>query len=352
MGNSNNNGSKLYIPTIDGLRGIAALMVCIFHLVCFRKVYISDELLIHKICRLGNFGVDIFFVISGIVIPLSLINAQYTLKEWTKFMSKRIIRIEPPYLIAMFIAAFIIVARAYLLGQDWTSIISPTRILLHIGYLIPLFPQYTWISDVYWTLCAEFQFYLFLSVTIFFLVSSEKIKRYVFYVICLSLPVLTLLFADTLGFPRLIPLEKSPFIAGWLSLFLLGMIYVSWKTHKINTWEYAIVTLMASIVTITCLGYLPFLFGISTIVVVYFFPHINTKVSRFLGNISYSLYLLHLPIGTPIVDFLSHRLIQPYQKVIAILLAVGILLVLSYLFYLLVEKPSKELAARISYKKS
>ena len=89
-----------YIQVITLLRGLAALMVCLYHFICTTTDYITDEITLN-IFHFGELGVSMFFMISGIVLPLSMINSNYKTSSWKSFLLKRIIRIEPPYLLAV-----------------------------------------------------------------------------------------------------------------------------------------------------------------------------------------------------------------------------------------------------------
>src|ERR1035441_2897196 len=48
--------------------------------------------------KYGWLGVEIFFVISGFIIPYSLYKAGYRVSDFTRFLLKRIARLDPPYL--------------------------------------------------------------------------------------------------------------------------------------------------------------------------------------------------------------------------------------------------------------
>ena len=82
------------------LRGLASTMVFGFHLFNLSNGYLGTDLL-WRLTYYGKFGVQFFFVISGFVITYSMLNAQYKLKDFPRFLMKRIIRIEPPYLIVL-----------------------------------------------------------------------------------------------------------------------------------------------------------------------------------------------------------------------------------------------------------
>ena len=85
--------------TIDGLRGLAATVVVLFHLHGAISRTASGWLWapIDWIARNGFLGVDIFFVISGFVIALSVSKGAPTFGYFGRFIVRRSIRLDPPY---------------------------------------------------------------------------------------------------------------------------------------------------------------------------------------------------------------------------------------------------------------
>ena len=91
---------KRYIKGLDFLRAIAALSVCLYHfsgaaLPKVINVYMKPTF------SYGWLGVDIFFVISGFIIPYSLLGKNYSVREFGSYIARRIIRINPPAYAAM-----------------------------------------------------------------------------------------------------------------------------------------------------------------------------------------------------------------------------------------------------------
>ena len=77
-----------YRPDVDGLRALAVLSVLVFH--AFPTLLPG-----------GFIGVDVFFVISGFVLPLSLFNSGYRLPDAGRYLLKRFTRLFPPALASM-----------------------------------------------------------------------------------------------------------------------------------------------------------------------------------------------------------------------------------------------------------
>jgi len=70
----------------------------------------------------------------------------------------------------------------------------------------------------------------------------------------------------------------------------------------------------------------------------------------FLGNISYSLYLTHVPIGGRIINLSKRFALNEFNKLLVIILAVVVSVIAAYLFYILIEKPSHRWSKSIKFR--
>ena len=77
------------IPVVASLRGIAASMVCLYHFTCGNTSFISNENMFKQVASVGWLGVEIFFVISGFVIPYSMAKNGYQLRNFGGFLGRR-----------------------------------------------------------------------------------------------------------------------------------------------------------------------------------------------------------------------------------------------------------------------
>lgn len=324
--------NKIHIPIIDVLRGFAALSVCLFHYVCTTTGYISNEVILH-IFNFGSRGVQVFFIISGMVIPLSMITLGYKYSAFKVFILKRFIRIEPPYLVSVAIGVIFLYARNFLLPAGTADITPSLRdILLHIGYLIPFVDGAKWVNTVYWTLSVEFQYYLYLALIFPLVMSNKTINRSLFYLLLLVPPFLV---------------NSEAFFFHWSAFFLLGIIYVLWLTEKVNQYEYYVVSILCVISVAFNNEMIDLIVGLLTVGVIHFFRNFTFNYGKRLGNISYSLYLLHTLIGGAFVNVMSHKFTLPYQKFLVIFIGVLISLGSAALFYRFIEKPSQQYTKKI-----
>lgn len=322
---------KTYLPVISSLRGWAATAICFYHFIWSTANYIEDEF-IRAIFYYAQYGVPMFFVISGVVLPLSMLNNNYQFKHLSTFISKRLIRLEPPYLVSLIFGALYLIFQSY--RHTNAMVFSWTNFLLHLGYLIPFVEGQQWINPIYWSLAVEFQYYLFLSIGWLALNHSKSYWRYSIYTI-----MLTACFIS----------QDKALVFRWLPLFLIGIVYVLHQSKKIDTKEYLLVSLLGLFSILYWLGICNMLVSLVTLSIIHYCPNHNPFYSDWIGKRSYSLYLLHLIVGQALVNFLSHSYRLPYQKVLVILLGYGISLFAAWLLHKYIEKPSQIAAKQLIY---
>jgi peptidoglycan/LPS O-acetylase OafA/YrhL len=141
------NNIKKEIPILDNLRAIAAWSVCLFHFIYTVKGFINKDNFISKLAYFGQYGVELFFIISGLVIPWSLYHSNYQINSFFKFFIKRLARLEPPYIISVLLMLVIILIKRHSsIAYNIDEItVSQKQLLLHIGYLVPFFNGVKWL---------------------------------------------------------------------------------------------------------------------------------------------------------------------------------------------------------------
>jgi peptidoglycan/LPS O-acetylase OafA/YrhL len=191
------------MPQLDGIRGIAVLMVIVSHWLPHNRLV--------AFLPLGGIGVDIFFVLSGFLITRILLAERYAPKEQTTrkeririFYLKRALRIFPAYYGLLFVIWMLNVAdaRAY---SGW-----------YASYLanVYIYETKVWnITTHLWSLAVEEQFYLVWPFVIMFipgrylpkffvlLMAAGPLSRYLFHLADPTIfnRILTINCIDTLG---------------------------------------------------------------------------------------------------------------------------------------------------------
>jgi peptidoglycan/LPS O-acetylase OafA/YrhL len=146
------------IPELDGVRGLAILLVLVFHWAAFQPAPHSFAYYLMVPRNLMWSGVDLFFVLSGFLIGGGLIDNRASPNYFSTFYRRRIYRIFPFYylMVGLFLIGSFVLPAAFL----FTGAIPRWPFLLfvqNIGFAIPLAAP--WLG-VTWSLAVEEQFYL------------------------------------------------------------------------------------------------------------------------------------------------------------------------------------------------
>ncbi|MCA6361820.1 MAG: acyltransferase [Bacteroidetes bacterium] len=322
------------MPQINLLRGIAALMVAVYHFFFFSNQegnLFQDGGTIRNTASFGATGVYLFFVISGFVIPWSMYHGNYRLSKFFRFMGKRLLRLEPPYLVSiMLILAFGLFMSKVVWGCEWS--LNVPQLLLHVGYLIPFTGgKYEWINIIYWTLAIEFTYYLVLSLLFPLLNHSNRIARYSVLLLFLAGPLI---------------LNDKAFLPVFTPIFLLGFLLFQHLTNRMNRWEmlgwamaaFAVIAFYhkPDVVVASAIGF----FGIWLL-------RSDTRIGNGLGAISYSLYLIHGLTGNNYLSFVASPNDSLMMKLVHVAVALVFSLVSATIFWYVVERTSKKWAQKI-----
>lgn len=323
-----------HISILDSLRAFAAISVCLYHFVCTTTGYINTKWIL-DIFSIGKYGVQLFFVISGFVIPWAMYCAKFQLKDFFKFILKRIVRLEPPYVFSVCLTLVFLFLRTKILhSQNDYVAISSTQVILHFGYLIPFFEKFNWLNNVYWTLAIEFQYYFFIALLFLPLVHSNIFLRIVIYISSILLSFTT----------------SQEFLPFWLPVFFIGILLFMFYAKIINSKEFYMVLTLFLSVAFYKYSFASVCYSIIPVVGLLFWPNIRVAVLDTLGKFSYSIYLFHSLLGGTFINLMSHHYTSPVAKYLVILTGLIITIVGSWITYLIIEKPSKKASSKIKYK--
>jgi len=319
------------LPEIDALRGIAALGVVLFHyMVAFADHYDHSSEIFpgFRYFRYGKHGVELFFIISGFVIFMSLERTKHS----SDFVFGRFSRLYPTYWTAV-ILSFIIVSIARLpdLHIDWKDALIN----------LTMFQQFLNVPHIdgnYWTLQIELSFYI-----VMFALWKTKLLKHINAVALTWLVLISvnLLFekAKILLFDHRL---NTLFLLDYAHLFIIGMLlYKTFLVKEPSARKYILISL--------CLLFALFKHGIEQALFATLFTaifililrghliHLNRKPLLFLGTISYSLYLTHLYLGLVTIKMLGKLGVNIN---IAIMISLVLALFVATLITFFVEKPT------------
>ncbi len=156
--------SRMHVPALDGLRGIAIALVVVYHSVRYGGIQptVAFDRIFFKLGLSGWSGVDLFFVISGFLITGILCDAKGGDRYFRNFYARRILRIFPLYYGFLFFL-FVILPLLAPLGDEFSSLLKDK--LWYWTYLVNvLIALKGWppVRDIehFWSLAVEEQFYL------------------------------------------------------------------------------------------------------------------------------------------------------------------------------------------------
>ncbi|HJQ54256.1 MAG TPA: acyltransferase [Gemmatimonadaceae bacterium] len=317
-----------HILALDGLRGIAILLVVASHFVSNLKITADGPAwVLVSIAHAGWTGVDLFFVLSGFLITGILVDARGSPSYFKAFYARRALRILPAYY--GFLFAIFVVLPALHLGagdnymlarqhQGWYWL-HQTNIMMAIGE-IPGHGPYP--STLFWSLAVEEQFY-FLWPAIVLLAPPRAMKSVCIggIALCiglrivgalagvsgLTLSVLPITRGDTLfaggllaieyrraGLQRLIPAAKVGSVVAVIVLAVLMGIYRHLDYHDPGTAAFGSIAIMV--------------LGASAVIAATssersrFVESLRSGLLRFFGRYSYAMYIVH----TAVLAALNH----------------------------------------------
>jgi peptidoglycan/LPS O-acetylase OafA/YrhL len=321
------------MPTLDCLRGIASFAVAWFHFTNGNPAFLPAGWL-KASGTWGWLGVQMFFVISGFVIPYSLYKSRYSLKNFSRFLVKRVSRLDPPYVAGI----FLVVAMAYLSATSSSfrgarPHFTFSQLALHLGYLNSVAGK-PWVNPVFWSLGVEFQYYLLIGCMFPLLVDRRLTVR---------MGALAALLMPGMFIP------KDAFVFVHLPFFVLGILVFQRKIGLVPQQWFAALAILAAALAWVRSGPEAVSVGVITAAFIAW-VNIGNRILAGLGLISYSLYLVHVPIGGRVINLGTRFAHSLPSQCLVLAGAVAASIISSFLMYLAVERPSQRLSACITYR--
>ncbi|GAB2515767.1 acyltransferase family protein [Paramicrobacterium agarici] len=350
------------IRSLDGVRGVAALVVMLYHVSLIARPHVSGELWAWltqsplKLLFVGTESVLVFFVLSGLVVALPALKEGF---GWTTYYPHRVLRLYLPVIMSLVLAAILIVLiprdPATVPEGSWmrdaqASTVSFESLLSEAS----LFQTTYDINNVLWSLRWELFFSLLLPV---FVIVASAFRKY------------ALLLGAACGALTVVGRITSVDALVYLPVFMMGTLIavrlediVAWGARERRRRVWIGLAATAALFMVSSWVARPifesgtignlFLWGLAgtgaaiIIVLAVAWPACRRLLEvapvQWLGKISFSLYLVHAPIlGT--FGFLFGDELWWMSGVVG----VPVSLAVAAGFYSLVEAPSQKLSRRV-----
>ena len=282
---------------IDGLRGYAAFFVFLGHATAWFYFVRTGRWAIMPIRAYGNFGsvsVIVFFMITAFLFTTKLLDSRRGRMDWLRMLVSRFMRLTPLYLFAM--AALLAVlgaATGFELNEGVPSLLLSTGRWL--GFTIAGAPDMnglrdTWliIAGVTWSLPYEIFFYLLLPLLALLMRAPTPAA-----IVAICTAIAAAVFLAGLQW-----MLAVPFLGGMLAALLVRVP----RLKALAQTPAASVAALAALVAVAVLFWSSFRWIPLALISLAFcavaagnslFGLLTTRAARMLGEVSYSMYLLH-----------------------------------------------------------
>ncbi len=347
----NSNASINYFKGIDVLRFICAAGVIFHHstMLLYNKGFATKAELHHRFS--GAFFLDVFFIISGFLISLIILR-EYQLGTFTikNFYARRIIRIWPLYFLVVVIKVIII---PFAQHTPWElvklNLLYACTFTVNFQLILETVePAYT----ILWSICIEEHIYLLMPIFLFIFKGRFNIIGW----------ILTICgFISWLYFKN-IPSDSGYNTAYFVSssyfyFFGLGTLIAFFYNQGIKL-EFLLNPLVQIIVLfmmfIVIFNFIPYNYSLGKSLLINgifgsylvwvaaqqkLIIKLSEKVSKYLGNISYGMYLIHIMIASYVIKLFKKSSLQFSEllcgwaiPIVTVIITITIATILYYFF--------------------
>jgi peptidoglycan/LPS O-acetylase OafA/YrhL len=375
------------IPALDGLRGIAIVLVMLHHFtVYWPTTGIGAQ--IGSVIAFFWIGVDLFFVLSGFLITGILLDTRGRPRYFTSFYARRTLRIFPLYYLVLLLAFVVLPAfpavHAVVAGPDYMlaeeADLPPEW--RYWAYLTNVsIAAYGWMHgwvDVSWSLAIEEQFYLVWPFVIW--LCPPRVSALLCAVILVAEPAARI-YARAIDYPSLwlyvlpwyrldglaagallafaqrrgllpaldrwVPIVVIACVAGLIACTILGG-HTWWWNRRMQQYGYSLIAVIGGAMLVSAINR-----PADSL-----WPRmLSAGWLRAFGKYSYALYLIHLPVMRLVREYvfdpLEYETIAPWNAQLLFYgAAAAPAFALAWLSWRLVESPILSLKARFPYQRA
>ncbi len=351
---------------IDGLRGLAMLMVLFYHCWLFNGVWHVNLTLGHHIVDLtsifglGHIGVNLFLLLSGFCLYWPFVNQsasgnlrrEPTLREFAK---KRMWRILPPYYVTLLLFGSLAAWQDHSFPHLYYLLhwLSWHSVMLH-----NLRPDYiVSINGSLWSLGLESQLYVLFPILV------EAYRRFPPRLVLLSVLIFNVAYRFAVSHGGFALTDGTDYVLAYsifgrcfefaLGMFIASIIAQYHREHRFSLRATDALLLLVFPFALLEMHrghfqtWTDIMWGLVFAALLLDACRPHTYLHRVLsspwltqmGFFSYSVYLIHLPVILMLGSIVVQRHFSNFQTILFQFLAIPLILVLGYLFHLAFERP-------------
>lgn len=333
MNNSISGGGRLL--ELDAMRGIAAMMVVLYHYTTWHTQSLGYSTTVPLFeFKDGKLGVHFFFIVSGFVILLTMNSCSSVYQ----FAMSRFARLYPAYWVAV-ILTFAVLVFFPIPGREVTL----SQALINLT-MLQKWLRVPPIDGVYWTLAVELTFYVLMAIVFQLrLLRRIELVSSLWLVLIIAVTVIERQFGVRIGAAL-----KLMLLIEYGSLFISGvMLYRIFSGPSLATWlNFGLAFLVSCFLFTDYLTWMVLFHGVFLLFALGRANFLKIPALVFLGQISYSLYLVHQNIGYVIINWLEKT--ELANSLTIVLVPTMVAVFLSWVIYRTIEVPARRFIKRVT----